>query len=529
LYDYVIVGAGTAGCVLAARLSENPRMTVLLLEAGGANQKKEFRIPAAFSKLFRSEFDWSYYTEAEPQLNNRSLFWPRGKVLGGSSSINAMIYVRGNRADYNQWRDLGNAGWGFDDVLPYFKRAENQERGASEFHGVGGPYDVADLRWVHPLTRVFLDAAAEAGFASNEDFNGATQEGAGLNQVNQRHGRRWSASDAYLNPAAGRSNLTIETKAHATSVIFEKQRAVGVAYLRDGAAREARASREVILAGGAVNSPQLLLLSGVGPADELRKMGIAVRADLPGVGKNLQDHLVMVVEYECTKPITLETAETIPNFLRFLALGRGPLTSNVGEASIFTKTLKEAPSPDLQIIFAPAYYRNHGFNPPPGHRYSIGPTLLSPHSRGSITLRSKDAFDAPIIRANYLDDVADLRVLVEGIKLARKIGEARAFAAYRRVETFPGSSVTSDEAIAEKVRSTAETLYHPVGTCKMGPDPMAVVDSRLRVREVEGLRVADASVMPVIISGNTNAPVAMIAEKAAEMIRSESSDRPSGE
>jgi len=526
LYDYVIVGAGTAGCILAARLSETPHTKVLLLEAGGEDRKKEFHIPAAFSKLFLSEFDWSYYTEPEPRLDNRRLFWPRGKVLGGSSSINAMIYVRGNRADYDGWRDLGNEGWGFDDVLPYFKRAENQARGASEFHGTGGPLDVADLRWVHPLTRAFLEAASEAGFTRNEDFNGATQVGAGLNQVNQRRGRRWSASDAYLKPAAGRPNLRVETRAQATSVLFEERRAVGVAYRRDGASREARASHEVILSGGAINSSQLLLLSGIGPADELRRMAIEVRADLPGVGKNLQDHLVMVVEYECTRPITLETAENVSNFLKFRVLGRGPLTSNVGEASLFTKTRPGAP--DMQIIFAPAYYRNHGFNPPPGHRYSIGPTLLSPRSRGSITLRSNDPFDPPVICANYLADEADLRVLVEGLKLGRKIGQARAFAGYRGAETFPGPSVVSDESIAEKVRSTAETLYHPVGTCKMGRDAMAVVDSQLRVHGVDGLRVVDASVMPTIISGNTNAPVAMIAEKAADMIRADSQDRRSG-
>lgn len=519
MYDYIIVGAGTAGCVLAARLSEDRHARVLLLEAGGASKKKESRIPLAFSKLFRSEIDWNYSTEPEPHLANRRLYWPRGKVLGGSSAMNAMIYMRGNPADYNHWRDLGNAGWGFDDVLPYFKRAENQQRGASEFHGAGGPLDVCDLRAVNPLARAFLAAAEEIGFTRNDDFNGATQEGAGLYQVTQRRGRRWSAADAYLRPALYRTNLKVETGAHAAGIFFENQRAIGVRYLQHGAVNEARAKREVILAGGAVNSPQLLLLSGIGPADSLRKLDIDVTADLPGVGENLQDHLVMVVEYECTKPITLETAETLPNYLRFLFFGTGPLTSNVAEAGIFTKTRSGARAPDLQILFGPCYYQNHGFDPPAGHRYSIGPTLIAPRSSGRIKLRSSNALDAPMIHANYLAEDADMRVLVEGVKISRRIGEARAFAPYRGAETHPGATAKTDEEIAASIRTTAETLYHPVGTCKMGTDAMAVVDARLRVRGVEGLCVADASVMPEIIAGNTNAPIVMIAEKAADMLR----------
>ena len=519
MYDYVIVGAGTAGCVLAARLSEDRHVRVLLLEAGGPDKKKEIRIPLAFSKLFRSEIDWNYSTEPEPHLNGRRLYWPRGKVLGGSSSMNAMIYIRGNPADYDRWRDLGNAGWGYADVLPYFKRAENQQRGASEFHGVGGPLDVCDLRHRHPLARAFVAAAEEAGFARNDDFNGASQEGAGFYQVTQRRGRRWSAADAYLRPVLHRNNLKIETRAQASEIFIEKRRAIGVRYFQDGALNEAFAEREVILAGGAINSPQLLLLSGIGPADSLRRLGIEVIAELPGVGKNLQDHLVMVVEYECTQAITLETAENFPNYLNFLFFGDGPLTSNVAEAGIFTMARSDARTPDLQILFGPCYYQKHGFDPPAGHRYSIGPTLIAPRSRGTITLHSRDPFDTPVIRASYLSEDSDIRVLVEGVKIGRQVGEARAFAPFRGAETHPGPSVKSDFEIAESIRATAETLYHPVGTCKMGTDAMAVVDARLRVHEIEGLRVADASVMPEIIAGNTNAPVVMIAEKAADTIR----------
>ena len=522
LYDYIIVGAGTAGCVLAARLSEDRHTRILLLEAGGPANRREIRIPLAFSKLFRSEIDWNYSTEPEPQLANRRLYWPRGKVLGGSSSMNAMIYIRGNPADYNRWRDLGNPGWGFGDVLPYFKRAENQQRGASEFHGVGGPLDVSDLREKHPLALAFIEAAKEVGFSRNDDFNGSPQEGVGFYQVTQRRGRRWSAADAYLRPVSRRPNLKVETRAHASEILFEKSRAIGIRYFRDGTINEARATCEVILAGGAINSPQLLMLSGIGPADALRKLGIEVLLNLPAVGENLQDHLVMVVEYECTRPITLETAQTLSNYLKFLFLGCGPLTSNVAEAGVFTATRSDARAPDLQILFGPCYYQNHGFDPPEGHRYSIGPTLIAPRSRGAISLRTNNPLDAPMIRANYLSEETDMRVLIEGVKISRKIGEARAFASYRGTETHPGAAIKSDEEIAASIRSTAETLYHPVGTCKMGTDENAVVDPRLRVRGVEGLRIADASVMPDIIAGNTNAPVVMIAEKAADIIREDS-------
>jgi choline dehydrogenase len=518
-YDYIIVGAGSAGCVLAARLTEDPQARVLLLEAGGPDNAREIHIPAAFSKLFKGPLDWNYETEPEPRLNGRRLYWPRGKVLGGSSSINAMIYVRGNRLDYDYWKNLGNDGWGFADVLPYFRKSENQERGASEFHGVGGPMNVADLRTVNPLTQAFLSGAEEIGISRNPDFNGAKQEGAGLNQVTQKDGHRVSAADAFLKPAMKRANLTVVTRGHATRILLDKNRAVGISYVKDGARQEARAESEVILSGGSINSPQLLLLSGVGPADELRRAGVAPVHDLPGVGKNLQDHLMVSVGSLCTKPVSLESAESLANFLRYIFFKSGPLVSNVAEAGIFLRTRPELRVPDLQLLFGPAYYVNHGLTRLRKHAFGFGPTLITPESCGEITLRSTDPLEAPAIRANYLSSGADLHTLVEGVRLARRIVATKAFDPYRGDEMTPGKSVASDGEIAEFIRAESQTLYHPVGTCKMGNDAMAAVDAKLRVRGLAGLRVVDASVMPKIIAGNTNAPTIMIAEKAAEMIR----------
>jgi choline dehydrogenase len=517
--DYIVVGAGSAGCVLAARLTEDRRTRVLLLEAGGAGGAKEIRIPAAFSKLFKTGLDWNYATEPEPHLHNRRLYWPRGKVLGGSSAINAMIYIRGNRADYDYWRDLGNAGWGFADVLPYFKKSENQERGASEFHGVGGPVNVADPRYVNPLTRAFLAAAGEIGIASNADFNGEAQDGAALYQVTQKNGGRWSAADGYLQPARERKNLTVVTGAHAARVLMEGKRAVGVAFLRNGAMEEARADGEVILAGGTVNSPQLLMLSGIGPADELKAVGISAVHDLPGVGKNLQDHPMVSVGYLCTQKISLDGAETAGNFLRWLVWKNGPLASNVAEAGLFLRTRAGLEVPDLQLLFGPAYYRGHGLVRRKEHCFGFGPTLITPESRGTISLRSVDPLHAPAIRANYLATDADLRTMMAGVRLARRLAHAKAFDAFRGEELHPGAGVESDADIGEFLRNELETLYHPVGTCKMGNDALAVVDARLRVHGIERLRVVDASIMPRVPAGNTNAPVMMIAEKAGEMIR----------
>jgi choline dehydrogenase len=520
-YDYIIVGAGSAGCVLAARLTEDTQARVLLVEAGGPDDAREIHIPAAFSKLFKGPLDWNYETEPEPHLNGRRLYWPRGKVLGGSSSINAMIYVRGNPLDYDCWKSAGNDGWGFADVLPYFKKSENQERGASEFHGVSGPMNVADLRAVNPLTRAFLAGAEELGIPRNPDFNGAKQEGTGLNQVTQKGGRRVSAADAFLKPAMKRANLSVVTCAHATRLLLERNRAVGIAYVKDGAAQEARAEAEVILSGGSINSPQLLLLSGIGPADELRRVGVAPHHDLAGVGKNLQDHLMVSVGSLCTKPVSLESAESLPNFLRYIFFKSGPLVSNVAEAGLFLRTRPELRVPDLQLLFGPAYYVNHGLTRLRKHAFGFGPTVITPESRGSVTLRSANPLDAPAIRANYLSSDADLRTLVEGVSLARRIAATKAFDPYRGEEMTPGKQIARDDEIAEFIRAESQTLYHPVGTCKMGTDALAVVDAMLRVHGIAGLRVVDASVMPKIIAGNTNAPTIMIAEKAAEMIRAD--------
>ncbi|HUO34907.1 MAG TPA: choline dehydrogenase [Candidatus Acidoferrum sp.] len=518
-FDHIIVGAGSAGCVLASRLTEDPSCRVLLLEAGAPDRSLKIRIPAAFSKLFKSGFDWDYSTEPEPHLFGRRLYWPRGKVLGGSSSINAMIYIRGNRRDYDHWRDLGNEGWGFDDVLPYFLKSEDNENGASEFHGIGGPLCVSNPRYTNVLTRAFLDAARELGIPANPDFNAAPQEGAGVFQLTQKNGARHSAADAFLRPAMRRPNLTVTINSLVSQILIEKSRARGVRYIQSGVVREARTEREVILAGGTVNSPQLLLLSGIGPADELRKLGVQPVLNLPGVGKNLQDHPMVSTGYLCTRPVTLMSAESLPNLLRYFIFKNGPLASNVAEAAIFLRTRESSAVPDLQLLFGPAYYASHGLRKRTDHCFGFAPTLIAPESRGEITLRSANPNDSPAIRANYLSTEPDLRAMIEGVKLSRELAHTKPFAQYRGRELHPGEQARTDAEIAEFVCREAETLYHPVGTCKMGGDELAVVDSKLRVRGIDALRVADASVMPRIIAGNTNAPTIMIAEKAADIIR----------
>lgn len=516
--DYIIVGAGSAGCVLANRLSADPHVTVLVLEAGGPDKRQEVRMPAAFPKLFQSAVDWAYYTEEEPHMHNRILYWPRGKMLGGSSAMNAMIYMRGHRANYDGWEHLGNEGWNYEAVLLYFKKAENNARLTSPYHGRSGPLLVSDLRTINPLSQAFVTAATEVGIRPNDDFNGAEQEGIGLYQVTQNRGKRWSAADAYLRPAMPRPNLTVQTGAQVTRVRFEKQRAIGVEYWQHGQKHQAHAHREVLLSGGAINSPQLLMLSGIGPADHLRPLGIEVVVDLPGVGRNLQDHLVIAITYACKQPVSLANAERLRHLLHFLVCAKGPLTSNISEAGGFVKTRADVPIPDVQLHFTPVFFMEHGFANPPGHGFTIGPTLLYPHSCGRITLRSRDPYAAPALQPHYLEHASDMRVLLEGVNVARHIAHANALTPYRGAEVWPGAQAQDERSLADFIRAKAQTLYHPVGTCKMGTDVMAVVDAQLHVHGVEGLRVVDASIMPMIVGGNTHAPTIMIAEKAAALM-----------
>ncbi|MDQ6873967.1 MAG: GMC family oxidoreductase N-terminal domain-containing protein [Actinomycetota bacterium] len=523
MYDYVIVGAGSAGCVLAGRLTEDPETKVLLLEAGGRDDADEVHIPLAFSQLFRTRHDWAYTTVEQKHAHGRCLYWPRGKLLGGSSSINAMIYIRGNPLDYDSWRDdYGCAGWGYADLLPYFRRSEDQARGASAFHGVGGPLRVEDPRHLHRLSRSFLTAGADWGLAPVEDFNGAAQEGIGAYQLTMRAGRRWSAADAYLHPALGRPNLTLHTDALVTRIVVEHGRAVSVAYRRHGEEVSARAGAEVLLAGGAVNSPQLLMLSGIGPAAHLAEHAIEVAVDLPGVGANLQDHPIVPVLW-FTRGIDRDLNDYgLRDLLRWRLTHRGMLTSNVAEAGAFFRSRAGLPAPDLQLHVAPAAFLDHGLSEPLGHGFTMGPTLISVASRGSLRLRSADPRWQPAIDPAYLSESADVDALVAGIEAARGIAALPALARHLSREHLPGPDCSSADALRDYVRGNVETLYHPVSTCAMGTGELAVVDPQLRVYGVDGLRVVDASVMPAAPRGNTNAPTIALTERAADLIR----DRP---
>jgi choline dehydrogenase len=525
MYDYVIVGAGSAGCVLANRLTEDPRTTVLLLEAGLSDRHLHVHVPAGTVKLFKTVRDWNYTTVPQEETAGRALYWPRGKMLGGSSSMNHSMYVRGHRTDYDAWAALGNPGWSYEDVLPYFKRGERNQRGPSAHHGHEGPLWVSDLPSMNALTRAFLAAGAATGLPLNPDIGGGEPDGLGVTQLTQKKGRRCSAVVAYLQPARGRPNLKVLTRAQALRVLLEDRRAVGVSYRQNGTEHTAYAAREVVLSGGSVNSPQLLMLSGIGPGGHLQEHGIPVVHELPGVGENLQDHLMVPVIYRCREPVTMSNIENFGNLLRWLLLRRGPYTSSGAEACAFVRTRQDLPAPNLELILATCIYRNHYLQPPrrTEHGFTIIVVLLQPQSTGRIRLRSRDPFAAPRIHPNYLTNADEVGVIVKGIELARRIVAATPLDRYRGDELDPGAGCQSALALEAYVRSHCDTLYHPVGTCTMGSGPLSVVDGTLRVHGIQGLRVVDASIMPVIIRGHTNAATMMIAEKAADLIRSRAS------
>jgi choline dehydrogenase-like flavoprotein len=530
-FDYIIVGAGSAGCVLANRLTASGRHRVLLLEAGGPDRNIWIHIPLGYGKLFANpKVNWLYTTEPEPELNNRRIIQPRGKVLGGSSSINGLLYIRGQHEDFDHWRQLGNAGWGFQDVLPYFRRAEDQERGGDELHGADGPLAVSNVSEPHPLCEAFIEAAGQAGIPRNDDFNGPAQEGAGYFQLTAKNGRRWSTSVGYLRPARRRSNLKIATEALTTRILFSGRRAVGVEYRQGNVTHTAHANAEVIVAGGAFNSPQLLQLSGLGPAELLRSHGIEVIADMAGVGADLQDHLQIRMLYRCTEPSTMN--DVINNWrhrygagLRYILSRKGLLTIGAGYAGAFLRTRPELATPDVQIHFLifsadSAGAALHAF---PGFMTSI--CQLRPESRGFVHIKSDDPGVPPAIQPRYLTSQHDRNTVVEGLKRLREVMGRPAIRRYIAEERAPGPSCTSDADLLAFARETGTTVYHPTSTCRMGSDTTAVVDERLRVRGFERLRVIDASIMPTVVSGNTNAAVVMIAEKGADMILEDAASR----
>ena len=524
MYDYIIVGAGSAGCVLAHRLSEDPACRVLLLEAGPRDWHPFIHMPAGLAKLVGQKgVNWNYDTAPEPHLDNRRLWWPRGKVLGGSSSINAMCYIRGVPQDYDDWADAGAEGWDWNSVLPYFRRSERNSRGADALHGADGPLHVSDLRYTNELSAAFIEAGVQAGYARNPDFNGRTQEGFGLYQVTQKEGARCSSAVAYLDPARDRQNLDIVTGALVRRILLEKNRAIGVAYARGGHEVVVRCEGEVLLSGGAINSPQLLMLSGIGPAEHLASHGITPRHVLPGVGRNLQDHLDICTLQHSTQRVTYDrTSELKTAFDYFLRGHRGPGSSNIAEAGAFVRSpLAPDDRPDIQMHFVPAMLDDHGRHRLSGDGYTAHACFLRPRSRGRILLASADPRADARIEANYLGDPDgfDLKMMVECAKLARELFAQPAFDAYRGAPIHPPRDDLTDAELVAFIRAKAETVYHPVGSCRMGFDDDAVVDPALRVRGLDGLRVIDASVMPTLIGGNTNAPTIMIAERASDLIR----------
>ena len=528
-YDYIIIGAGSAGCVLANRLSNDQRNRVLLLEAGGADANPLIHIPAGYAKtLTDRRVNWLYDTEADPGTNNRVHVWPRGKVLGGSSSINGMLYVRGQKEDYDGWRQMGNLGWGWDDVLPYFKKSEDQARGASSYHGTGGPIHVSDVSERHPISNAMIDAGVQAGLPFNDDVNDGDQEGISYYQLTIKKGRRVSGAPSFLKPAMSRKNLTVETNALTQKVTIENRRAVGVQYHRHGEKLEARAGKCVIVSGGTVNSPQILQLSGIGPGELLRVHDIPVIHNLPGVGENLHDHLICGLRYRVTQPITInELSRGMPlikEIVKWALTRKGLLSLSPAHVQAYVKTRPELTTPDVQFVILPATLDGEKFTKKgemvlekePG--MTLGILQMRPESRGSIRIKSPDFEQPPAIQPNYLSDPLDQQTLIEGIKWGRKIAEQPALDPYRGEELSPGPAFKTDDQLLAYAREASTTIYHPVGSCKMGSDPMAVVDDELNVYGIDHLRVVDASIMPKISSGNTNAPTVMIAEKAADLI-----------
>jgi len=532
-FDYIVVGAGSAGCVLAARLSEDPATRVLLLEAGPPDRSFWIHLPIGYGKtMWSPTYNWCFHTDPDPNMNGRRIYWPRGKTLGGSSSINGLIYIRGQREDYDHWAALGNTGWGYDDLLPYFRRSEGNQRGDSTFHGGSGPLKVSDIGDRHELIEAFIDGAGQTGVPRTDDFNGAQQEGAGYYQLTTHRGWRCSTAKAYLTPARKRPNLHIETGAMATGLVFDGRRAVGVQYRQGGELKTARCRAELLLAAGALQSPQLLQLSGIGPAPVLQGLGIPVRHALPGVGENLQDHLQLRLTYECTRPVT--TNDKLNSWwgqmqlgLQWLFMRSGPLAVGINQGGCFMRALAESPTPDIQFHVATLSADMAGGKVHPYSGFTFSVCQLRPESRGTAHIRSTDPFEPPAMMPNYLSTDLDRRTAVASIRAARAIAAAPAMRPYVKREVKPGPDASDDAALLEFSRNHGATIFHPSGTCRMGraDDPMSVLDARLRVHGIDGLRVIDCSAMPTLVSGNTNAPAVAMAEKAVDMIRQDALHR----